>query len=212
MARRQTLGRQLDAIRKKAQTYVKGLKRQQAKKSGAAAESIGEQISHIEGLISKSYMKSRTAADKQKAAQAGESLRAYSVSGQRKTKLFASKLASADKIGLGGDNAAVSGAIVNAFYMSTQQLWRGVPLENRNNAIMERLGVSSLKEAFEQFKSENADFIDKVRETFREHFGDIDTSSEAFQAMLAADPNWMGDSDKLLSLISEVIQGTNQLM
>ena len=40
-------------------------------------------------------------------------------------------------------------AQVHIFYRATQEAWQNVPLENRNQAILDAMGMTSLQEAFE---------------------------------------------------------------
>lgn len=65
---------------------------------------------------------------------------------------------------LGGEGLAK----VKIFYKATEDLWLGVPLHKRNEVIMEKLGVSSLKAALEIVLSEQGEALAAAKKYFEE--------------------------------------------
>ena len=69
---------------------------------------------------------------------------------ERTNRVFQQQIASASR----GEKSVIGkGEVgrfkVKAFYRATQRLWEGVPPEKRNEAIVQKLGVGSLGEAFD---------------------------------------------------------------
>lgn len=65
---------------------------------------------------------------------------------------------------LGGQGLAK----VKIFYKATEDLWLGVPLHKRNEAIMEKLGVSSLKAALEIVLAGQEEALAAAEEYFKQ--------------------------------------------
>lgn len=59
-------------------------------------------------------------------------------------------------------------AKVKIFYKATEDLWLGVPLHKRNEAIMEKLGVSSLKAALEIVLAGQEEALAAAEEYFKQ--------------------------------------------
>lgn len=76
-------------------------------------------------------------------------------------------------------------AKVKIFYRATQRYWEGLPAAQRNQAIMARMGVSSLSEAFERIMSDNGEALDLARGRAGT-IADTD-ESRAFQASVGED-------------------------
>lgn len=65
---------------------------------------------------------------------------------------------------LGGEGLAK----VKIFYKATEDLWLGVPLHKRNEVIMEKLGVSSLKAALEIVLAGQEEALAAAEEYFKQ--------------------------------------------
>lgn len=65
---------------------------------------------------------------------------------------------------LGGEGLAK----VKIFYKATEDLWLGVPLHKRNEVIMEKLGVNSLKAALEIVLAEQGEALAAAEEYFKQ--------------------------------------------
>lgn len=70
---------------------------------------------------------------------------------------------------------------VKIFYRSTQRLWQGKPASERNKAIIEGLGVSSLDEAFQMVMDANKKSVNIAKEEIDNRGKPVDTESEEFQ-------------------------------
>lgn len=57
----------------------------------------------------------------------------------------------------------------NIFYASTKGIWRNVPVDRRNEAIMAYYGFDSLQDAFDYVMSQNADALAEAREWAEGH-------------------------------------------
>ena len=67
------------------------------------------------------------------------------------------------------DRADLSGkSQARIFWMSTRKIWMGVPAERRYEAILEKLGTDSLRDAFEQVMSFNERAVQMAEDAERE--------------------------------------------
>ena len=96
-------------------------------------------------------------------------------------------------------------AEVNVFYAATRRYWRGKDARQRNELIMQGLGVSSLQEAYTFVLARNRDALREARAAARQHIGTDGTmipglasENAAFQAeSLDFEPERVGSPDYL---------------
>lgn len=75
------------------------------------------------------------------------------------------------------------------FYMSTEAFWSGKDVQDRDQAIMDALGVKSLKDAYDIVLENNQEAIDRMREVYGTEF-----------------TRWKkGDSDPIMAYIENAI-------
>lgn len=92
-------------------------------------------------------------------------------------------------------------AEVNIFYAATRRFWQGKDATNRNQYIMEGMGVSSLEQAFNLVLSQNRDALRLARESARQTGGMVAGRTDEnapFNAETDIDGERMGSPDYLM--------------
>lgn len=111
---------------------------------------------------------------------------------ERENRIFREQIRSEEAFGtpsarFGGE--AGEKHLERIFYMATQSIWRGKPNENRDEAIMKALGVTSLEEAYEKVLEENEEAQEEMERVFGKGF-------TAWQR---------GDSDPIMPYINNIV-------
>ncbi len=126
----------------------------QTNRERIAAESY---VSNLRRQIEETYIS--RGVERERAQKAAKSLsvqtrRDVRTSSQRANEIFSREIRMAS-IGEETSIGKMGQQYVKIFYASTQNIWEGQPLENRNKAILAALGTDSLQEAFTQVLYKN---------------------------------------------------------
>ena len=148
---RNTLYTQAAKIRKQAEREIKKLDKKRKTLSGAERKQVTKQIREIRQLSKQTYRGSGY--DIQKSMN--KLLYRYNIGTKtretdlRANRMFQQQIALAQRGSFSelGENGKLK---VQAFYRATQRWWENVDPQNRNNAIMAKLGVSNMREAYEK--------------------------------------------------------------
>ena len=148
---RNTLYTQAAKIRKQAEREIKKLDKKRKTLSGAERKQATKQIREIRQLSKQTYRGSGY--DIQKSMN--KLLYRYNIGTKtretdlRANRMFQQQIALAQRGSFSelGENGKLK---VQAFYRATQRWWENVDPQNRNNAIMAKLGVSNMREAYEK--------------------------------------------------------------
>lgn len=150
---------QLAAIeRRRAKSYVASLQRAKKQIKGATGKrAITKKIREVEKAVARSYKGSGYSIEK-----ATFEIRSLVGETGRRGKARANVVFQ-QQIGLAsrGERSSLGSGEIGrfkskAFYRATQRLWEGAPAEQRNTLIMQKLGVSTLSEAYDVImKDEN---------------------------------------------------------
>lgn len=148
---RNTLYTQAAKIRKQAEREIKKLDKKRKTLSGAERKQVTKQIREIRQLSKQTYRGSGY--DIQKSMN--KLLYRYNIGTKtremdlRANRMFQQQIALAQRGSFSelGKNGKLK---VQAFYRATQRWWENVDPQNRNNAIMAKLGVSNMREAYEK--------------------------------------------------------------
>lgn len=186
--------READKLRKRAKRAKAKLERDlssgKIKAGSERAKTAQRLIGSLEKTISESYATKGASGKREYTAKAEKALARGSEASQRlkekasgdlaarRSKLAEIKLNEASRQ---GGFSTITEAQARLFYRATQEAWEGVPKEERNAAIVRKLGVSDLQEAFEQImqrqdvqdalKSEGADmegYTDENRDFYED--------------------------------------------
>lgn len=143
---------QIAAIeRRRAKSYVASLQRVKKQIKGATGKrAISKKIREVERAVARSYKGSGYSIEK-----ATSEIRGLVGETGRRGKARANAVFQ-QQIGLAsrGEKSSLGTGEMGrfkskAFYRATQRLWEGVPAEQRNTLIMQKLGVSTLGEAYD---------------------------------------------------------------
>lgn len=163
--------REVDKIRKRTKRGIARLEKQIAESSNflekrAAMQQLQELQSNLAQLSARGKNKTYT----ERSREALKTLQGAKVRSMREIKAqpidFAKELRKAKQGGISALGAK-GREKTQLFYRVTQQMWEGRPLAERNQAIMEGLGVASLEGAYAKVMSRK-----DVREVLRQ----LDTS------------------------------------
>lgn len=147
-------------------------------RAGARGQAIKQQQEKISELSQKTYQRKSLRGSEYNALEAREASNALeSFLGRKGERGRKQQQARRDRIyrqqirteEAGGESALFGGAgkryhLERIFYISTQQIWADKPNEERDKAIMDALGVSSLEEAYDLVILQNADALAKMKE------------------------------------------------
>lgn len=177
-AERGALARQNSKLRKRGETQIRQLYGDYINMMNSPIESsyaererrgeaIIEQIGRIRRGIDDSYLRGRGAAGERTAARAGETLarilgspsrstRAAATAGRRE-RVFSEALRNVRHGGTSAyfDEEQNVAPLESIFYAATQDLWAGLPIEERDAAIVKGLGMSTLEEAYAYVLAKN---------------------------------------------------------
>lgn len=162
MARAKRTSDEVYNARRRAKRLIARLEKQT---SGNAAEDRARKsyIQSLKSAVASSYVKNRSKealADSKKVAKKLDRMtaipRANRTAKARSEAIFRQQLVAARR----GDPASMTEAETSVFYAATRHIWRGHDVRERNELIKEKLGVSSLSEAFEKVIAENQDAVD----------------------------------------------------
>lgn len=178
--------REVDKIRKRTKRGIARLEKQIAESSNflekrAARQQLQELQSNLAQLSARGKNKTYT----ERSREALKTLQSANVRSLREIKQqpidFAKELRKAKAGGISALGAK-GREKTQLFYRVTQKLWEGKPLAERNNAIMEGLGVSSLEVAYAKIMS-RSDVRDVLRQldTSGGAVEDTDELSEAYR-------------------------------
>lgn len=178
--------REVDKIRKRTKRGIARLEKQIAQSSNflekrAARQQLQELQSNLAQLSARGKNKTYT----ERSREALKTLQSVNVRSLREIKQrsidFAKELRKAKAGGISALGAK-GREKVQLFYRVTQRLWEGKPLAERNNAIIEGLGVSSLEAAYAKIIS-RSDVRDVLRQldTSGGAVKDTDELSEAYR-------------------------------
>lgn len=178
--------REVDKIRKRTKRGISRLEKQIAESSNflekrAARQQLQELQSNLAQLSARGKNKTYT----ERSREALKALQSANVRSLREMKQrpidFAKELRKA-KAGNISALGAKGREKTQLFYRATQRLWEGKPLAERNNAIMEGLGVSSLVAAYAKIIA-RSDVRDVLRQldTSGGAVEDTDELSEAYR-------------------------------
>ena len=161
---------------KKLETMYKGLT--QEEKAGYRGAEIRQQQSLIRETSKQTYLGRKQDRDRlQDAREAANALtsmigrkgeRGRAAAQARRDRIFRTQIRVEEESGgsIGGRFQGTAGKYhyERLFYMSTQSMWAGKANQDRDQAIMKSLGVSSLEEAYDIIIEGNAEAIAKMGE------------------------------------------------
>ena len=124
-------------------------------------------VQSLKEQIDKSYAENRSPQALAKSKKAAMKLdrmtsmpRANRMAKARSEAIFRQQLAAARR----GDVSSIKEAEASVFYAATRHIWRNHDVKERNKLIIEKLEVSSLREAFEKVIAENKEAVKKYDE------------------------------------------------
>lgn len=199
--------RQSDEIyneRRRAKRLAARIEKQQFRtnREKLAAESY---ISNLRNQIENTYVSKGI--ELKKAKKAAKSLsvqtrREVATSAQRANEIFSREIRMAS-IGEETSLGKRGQQYVKIFYASTQNIWEGQPLENRNKAILAAMGTDSLQEAFVNVLNKNREAI-KAAKHQGEPIGVTDENAFFYEDMSAESDDY--GSPEYLDYVTQVMR------
>lgn len=161
-------------IRRRAKRYIKSLEKVRNKQHGRARQATNAYLRKLRSEVRKTYIKKRTSAESERTSKVAQSLKKLLPSEvqrnaqKRKNFVFQQEINAASQgqpsqIGRDTDTAR---DLIKIFYRATQNYWEGK--SDKNQAMLEGLGVSDLREAFRLVLSKNPDAIKKMNQAKKE--------------------------------------------
>ena len=161
-------------IRRRAKRYIKSLEKVRNKQHGKARKATNAYLRKLRSEVKKTYIKKRTSSESERASKVAQSLNNLLPSEvqrnaqKRKNFVFQQEINAASQgqpsqIGRDTDTAR---DLIKTFYRATQEYWEGK--SDKNQSILEGLGVNDLREAFRLVLSKNADAIKKINQAKKE--------------------------------------------
>lgn len=179
----------LAALRRRADREIKKIANEYRKLSPDKQQSwrgqaLQQQINMIQETKEDTYLGRNFDGDKLlKAREAGNSLESMigkkgikrrEEQSERRDRVFRSQIRFEESRNGSWDDGTPTDTVLHGqagkyhferlFYISTEDMWRGKPVADRDKAIMAQLGVSSMEEAYELVISAQGDAIAKMKE------------------------------------------------
>lgn len=178
--------REVDKIRKRTKRSIARLEKQIAESTNYLEKRAARQQLHeLQGNLAQLSARGKNKTYTERSREALKTLQGAQARSLRDIKQqpidFAKELRKAKAGGISALGAK-GREKVQLFYRVTQRLWEGKPLAERNNAIMEGLGVSSLETAYAKIIT-RSDVRDVLRQldTSGGAVEDTDELSEAYR-------------------------------
>lgn len=161
-------------IRRRAKRYIKSLEKIRNKQHGRARQATNAYLRKLRSEVRKTYIKKRTTSELERTSKVAKSLNSLLPSEvqrsaqKRKNFVFQQEINSASQSlpSQIGKNPQIARGLIKTFYRATQNAWEGK--SDKNQAILDALGVKDLREAFRKVLSENAEAVKQINQANKE--------------------------------------------
>jgi hypothetical protein len=207
-SRAKTQADEIYNARRRAKRAAARIEREAAKEqlTGRAKAAAESYVQSLREQIAKTYAKGRDSAEAKRAARVLDVQtmgKGTKTAEQRQNVIFERQLnlAGAGMPSTLAKTPATGQAAVKIFYKATQNIWQGLDPKDRNKAIMARLGVTTLKEAYLHVLRHNPEAF---RDALGLNFPIMDTDEEEF----FEEPGEEGEppSPPYMALVSNIVE------